>query len=212
MSHDRLHAEQLERILVGELDERSPEVHARLAECDECRSELARLRGLEAQLAAAAERQRADFELARRSPTPGDDERVRASLQSALARRTPRARPAGPRLWLAAAAAVLFLLGWGAARYFLEREGAGEITLGSGIEIRAAPDLSEFTWDGAEGVTFFVEVRTVVDGAGGDPLTTAIVTEPRWVPSTEERASWPARIFIQVTAEGASGSVILPRQ
>lgn len=215
MTHDGEHERRLERILVGELDENASETARALADCPECRDELTRLRALDRQLAGEAERQRADFELARSSTGPDEERKVLVSLEKALVLAAPRGRlRRWPAAWLAAAAVLVALLGWMAFRPTRQGDPVRqkEILLGGELTIRFDPATARLDWDGPDRATFEVEVRSVRDGRGDELLLPKkTVLEPTWSPSPEELALLPAQVFVKVTvdAHDFNGWIIL---
>lgn len=210
MTHDGEHERLLERILVGELDEHSPEAGTVLAGCRDCRVELARLRALDERLETVGRDQQRDLELARRSTTREDAERVAAWVRGGIASRD-RINPWRRNLLVAAAAVLLLLLGWAAFGKSEERDGyRGDVFLGGELWIAFDATLHEFRWEWEGDATFEVVVRTVVEGAGGEILIETKVTEPRWKPAPEILASLPDKVCVEVTADDArSGAALL---
>jgi anti-sigma factor RsiW len=107
MEHRPEHEELLQRQLLGEADEH--QVRERLDACPTCRTELEHLRALDSQLLAAAARAHETLATARFAAGVRDEARVRATLQTALARRRGQGRR---RFVILALAASLLLAGW----------------------------------------------------------------------------------------------------
>lgn len=203
-AHPSEHRELVDRILGGELAESDAAARALLAACAECRSELERLRALDARLAAAARQARQDVAEARASGGAADQALVRAALLAP----PPRERRSRPRPLVVAvlAAAIVGLLGLGL--YLATRpngEGQPEIllhggSLSCGGSVGVVDDYDEFTWGGVlpPGGRYELRIHALEGGGAGKLLKEVESTEPRWIPNAQEKRALPDAIYWEV--------------
>ena len=175
-------------------------LRAELGECSECRAALARLRGLDARLAALVRREREDLAASQSAVGQGDTQLVRATLARVQDQRRARRRAV---LALAAGLILALSAGWWFTR--ASGEPVPELLLGGEIRcenpVGHGADPREFRWKATLRPRTHFELRlfTVEDGRRArEHDRIPGLSEPRWTPSPEELQALPSPLIWEV--------------
>lgn len=213
------HERVLAQVLVGDLDRKTPEVRALLAECGECRANFEELTSLAELMELEGQEERdliasLDYD----HEAPGSD-LVAPFFEERLAA-APAVRPRSVS-WLPVAAAAAVLVG------------AGLWLMGRGLGVEASSDQgvllgsSDFKFNGATGIV--EEYGTVTWDAGnlssadrfeirifdatsdtpdGRAVTTFEVGLAEWTPTDEQKRTLPEAIRVEVAPLDLTGQFI----
>jgi len=211
--HDRV----LERVVVGDLDESSPEARALLSSCAGCRARLAKLRATAAALEEEGEVERAILVEARETRDAAGAKSAASVLRGLATPPAPRRPAAAPprRAFVALAAAAVLVVAAGLLWNALARRGSGvdDPTLGGALVLDApngaVTEYGTFRWrytlppDGRFEVVVFDD-----SGAGTAEIAkSGRLTQPEWTPPEEARARFGRAIRWQVSAFDVEGGL-----